>query len=78
MTAKGPLPPSGTIFNAGLSIFGEPAPFGHMRSDGHVTTWWEHVGQYSWNNPGQTNGHWSEHTPSGRVPGQRPPGAKGG
>ena len=78
MFGKGPLPPSGIIFDSGPTIGGQPAPFGHMRPDGHVSTYWPEIGQYSWNNPGQTGGHWSEHTPGGKVPGQLPPGAQGG
>lgn len=46
------LPPSGTIFDGGLTIDGQVAPEERKNGD-HMSVFWPDQGHYSWNNPGQ-------------------------
>lgn len=66
----------GRVFDLDALINGETAPCGTTDiNSGHTTVYWPGEGQFSWDNPGQTSAHWSDHTPEGKVAGQKPAGA---
>lgn len=67
--------PCGRVFDLDALVDGQPAPSGTTSMQGHTSVFWPDQGHLSWNNPGQTDAHWSTHSEGGTKAGRKPPGA---